>query len=374
MLVFLGTGIAAVMYVIRGVAQPITQIAEAMNLVADGSLPKTIPFEHRTDEIGLLSRALRVFRDSAVERQRLYMAKVGAETANRTKSEFLANMSHELRTPLNAILGFSEILKTEMFGPIDERYRAYGTDVFTSGSHLLKLINQILDLSKLEAGQVELEEEEVDIAAVFLACRRLIEAQAEKSRIQVSAALAHDLPLIRADDRRIRQVVINLLSNAVKFTPEGGHVRFAACRENGGVALAVTDTGIGMSPQDIPKALEPFGQIDSKISRKYEGTGLGLPLVKHLIELHGGQLTIESKVNVGTTVIVTLPKERVMRSASTCAPRAELVDAQRRRRRQRMDSLYRRVLEFFPPNSFSEGIEHAHPGSHGRIRAGNARG
>ena len=326
MLVCLATGTAAVVYVIRGVSQPITQIAEAMNLVADGSLPKKIPFEYRTDEIGLLSRALRVFRDSVVERQHLYMAKVGAETANRTKSEFLANMSHELRTPLNAILGFSEVIKTAMLGPIDERYRTYGADISASGDHLLKLINQILDLSKLEAGQVELDEDDIDLGAVFIASWRLIEAQAEKSRIRLSAVLEDDLPLIRGDDRRIRQVVINLLSNAVKFTPEGGDVRFAAYRKNGGVAFVVRDTGIGMSSQDIPKALEPFGQIDSKVSRKYEGTGLGLPLAKHLVELHGGTLTIESTVNAGTTVTVMLPAERVV-SIGKCAPRPESVCA-----------------------------------------------
>ena len=326
MLVCLATGTAAVVYVIRGVSQPITQIAEAMNLVADGSLPRQIPFEYRTDEIGLLSRALRVFRDSVVERQHLYMAKVGAETANRTKSEFLANMSHELRTPLNAILGFSEVIETAMVGPINEQYRAYGANIHASGSHLLKLINQILDLSKLEAGQVELDEDEIDLGAVFLESWRLVEAQAEKSRIRVSAVLENNLPLIRADDRRIRQIVINLLSNAVKFTPEGGQVHFTAYRENGGVSFVVRDTGIGMSPRDIPKALEPFGQIDSKISRKYEGTGLGLPLAKHLVELHGGKLTIESTVNAGTTVTVMLPAERVV-GTGWCAPRPELVCA-----------------------------------------------
>ena len=327
MLACLATGTTAVVYVIRGVAQPITQIAEAMNMVADGGLPRKIPFDHRTDEIGLLSRALRVFRDSVVERQHLYIAKVGAETANRTKSEFLANMSHELRTPLNAILGFSEVIKTAMFGPIDERYKAYGADINASGSHLLKLINQILDLSKLEAGQVELDEDEVDLGVVFVASWRLIEAQAERSRIRVSAVLENDLPLVRADDRRIRQIVINLLSNAVKFTPEGGQVRLEAYRENGGVNFVVRDTGIGMSPQDIPKALEPFGQIDSKISRKYEGTGLGLPLAKHLVELHGGTLTIESTVNAGTAVTVTLPAERVVHGARRCAPHRGLACA-----------------------------------------------
>jgi signal transduction histidine kinase len=212
------------------------------------------------------------------------------------------------------------VIKMSMFGPIDERYRAYASDIFSSGNLLLKLINQILDLSKLEAGHVELDEDNVDLRVVFLESRRLVEAQAEKSRIQVSTILADDVPLLRADDRRIRQIVINLLSNAVKFTPEGGQVRLAAHTRNGGVAIVVSDTGIGMSPADIPKALEAFGQIDSQISRKYEGTGLGLPLVKHLVELHGGTLTIQSQAGVGTTVTVLLPPERVVRSARIGAP------------------------------------------------------
>jgi len=309
---FVGIGAAAALYVIKGVVRPITQLAETMSVVADGGLARYIPFGHRTDEIGSLSRALHVFRDNAIEKHQLHLAKIEAETANRTKSAFLANMSHELRTPLNAIIGFSEVIKIGMFGPINERYRAYGVDIYCSGHHLLELINEILDLSKLEAGQLELHEEDVDLTIAIRASRHLVEAQAEKSKVQLFEVIDDELPLIRVDDRRVRQILINLLSNAVKFTPEGGQVRVLAHRKNGGIAIAVSDTGIGMTPEEIPKALESFGQINSKISRKYDGTGLGLPLAKHLTELHGGTLTVESEVNVGTTVTIVLPPERIV--------------------------------------------------------------
>ncbi len=310
MLLFLGVGALTSLYVIKGVVQPITEIAETMRVVAGGDLSGDIAYEDRSDEIGLLSRSLRVFRDNAIEKQQLFLAKVGAEASNRTKSEFLANMSHELRTPLNAIIGYSEIIKIAMFGPISERYRGAGSDIFDSGTHLLNLINEILDLSKLEAGQFELYEENFDLAPAIDACLHLIEPQASKAKVRLSKAIDDDLPLIRGDDRRIRQIVINLLSNAVKFTPEGGTVGLAASLTNGRVTIAVSDTGIGMASDQIPKALQPFRQIDSRISRKHEGTGLGLPLAKHLVELHGGELIIESRVNFGTTVKVVLPAKR----------------------------------------------------------------
>jgi signal transduction histidine kinase len=312
MVLFSATGALTLLYVAKGVVRPIAKISETMRLVAEGDLSRSIPFEHRKDEIGFLARALRVFRDNAIEEQRLRVAKEGAEAANRAKSEFLANMSHELRTPLNAIIGFSEMIKVEMFGPVSERYRDYATDVFNSGGHLLGLINEILDLSKLEAGQVELYEEDIDLAETVQACLHLIEAQARKAGIRLSTTLDGDVRLIRADDRRMRQILINLLSNAVKFTPEGGQVRVSSSLKNGGLAIAVSDTGIGMAAEDIPKAMTSFGQVESRISRKYEGSGLGLPLVKHLVELHGGTIIVKSEVDVGTTVTIMLPPERIV--------------------------------------------------------------
>jgi signal transduction histidine kinase len=221
-------------------------------------------------------------------------------------------MSHELRTPLNAIMGFSEVIKVEMFGAVSERYRGYILGIFNSGNHLLGLINDILDLSKLEAGQFELHEEEIDLALTVEACLHLVDAQAKKSNIRLSAALGEGTGVIRADDQRMRQILINLLSNAVKFTPDGGRVRVSSSLKNGCLAIAVSDTGIGIAAEDIPKVMTSFGQVESKVSRKYEGSGLGLPLAKHLIELHGGSLSIESQVDVGTTVTVMLPSSRIV--------------------------------------------------------------
>jgi signal transduction histidine kinase len=283
-----------------------------MRLVAEGDLTCEIPFEHRKDEIGFLARALRIFRANAIETQQLHLEKIGAETANRTKSEFLANVSHELRTPLNAIIGFSEVMQRKMFGPLSERYSDYANDIFNSGSHLLELINEILDLSKLEAGQFELYEEEVDLVVTVEACLHLVEAQAQKSKVRLSHTLDPEVRLIRADERRTRQILINLLSNAVKFTPEGGQVRVSSFVKDGALMIEVKDSGIGIAAADIPKVMTSFGQVESKISRKYEGSGLGLPLAKHLVELHGGTLTIESQVDVGTTVTILLPADRII--------------------------------------------------------------
>ena len=309
-------GVLTLLYVSRGVVRPIAQITNAMRLVADGNLSCEIPFEHRKDEIGFLARALRVFRANAIEKQQLYLEKIGAETANRTKSEFLANVSHELRTPLNAIIGFSEVMQEKMFGPLSERYRGYAADIFTSGSHLLELINEILDLSKLEAGKFELFEENVDLAQMVEACLRIVEAQAQKTKIRISTTLDPEIRLIRADDRRMRQILINLLSNAVKFTPEGGKIRVSSVLKDCGFTIKVSDTGIGIAAEDMAKVMTCFGQVESKVSRKYEGSGLGLPLAKHLVELHGGTITIQSQVDVGTTVTIMLPSDRIVHRAT----------------------------------------------------------
>jgi signal transduction histidine kinase len=222
-------------------------------------------------------------------------------------------MSHELRTPLNAILGFSEILKEQGPGVLDvARTRAYAMNIFDSGTHLLALINDILDIAKFDAGHLELNEEAVDVGEVVGSCIQIMEPHIQKAKIRLDIAIPQDLPRLFADERRFRQILLNLLSNALKFTAEGGWVHVAASSSRNGVAIAVSDTGIGMTTEEIPIALERFGQIDSRLSRKYTGTGLGLPLSKHFIKLHHGNLDIASEAGIGTTVTVLFPPERVL--------------------------------------------------------------
>jgi signal transduction histidine kinase len=242
----------------------------------------------------------------------LKVALVQAAQASKAKSEFLASMSHELRTPLNAVIGFSDAMMMEIFGPMSERYKSYASDIRSSGAHLLALINDVLDLSRVDAGQAELREEVFGLDELVAESLPMIESQAQKADIALSTVIPHGLPALKADKRRIKQVLVNLLSNAVKFTPPGGGVQISAQLTGAGLALAVSDSGIGIAPEDIPKALEVFGQVDSSLARKYEGTGLGLPLSKQLMDLHGGSLRLESQVNVGTTVTVTLPPARLV--------------------------------------------------------------
>jgi signal transduction histidine kinase len=270
--------------------------------------------------VGLFVVRLLRWREAAeVE---LINAKERAESASRAKSEFLANMSHELRTPLNAIIGFAELMRGRTFGPLSERYHEYAGDIFSSGTHLLALINDILNLSKLEAGQLALEEQEIDLAATVADCISLLETQAREANIRLVVALDRNIHTVRGDERRLRQILINLLSNAVKFTPEGGQVQVSSALVEGGLAISVRDSGIGMAPEDIPTAMAPFGQLDRTIRRRQEGTGLGLPLAKHLAELHGAAFTIESKLNAGTTVTFVLPKERILATPSWLSTRA----------------------------------------------------
>jgi signal transduction histidine kinase len=240
-----------------------------------------------------------------------------AESANRAKSEFLANMSHELRTPLNAIIGFSEILRHELYGPLgDKRYRQYAADIHGSGAHLLEIINDILDLSKAEATGLELYEEATDIAGLIEGCIGMMAQRAQENGIQIERVLPETLPLLTADARKLKQVVLNLLSNAVKFTPAEGHVRVSVATLPEGLRLEVSDTGIGIAPQDIPIVLAPFGQIDNAFSRSHSGTGLGLPLSKRFVEAHGGQLQIISGLGEGTTVRIDLPRSRLIEQAA----------------------------------------------------------
>jgi signal transduction histidine kinase len=242
----------------------------------------------------------------------LATARMAAEGSNKAKANFLANMSHELRTPLNAILGFSEIIKSAAFGPIGSNYREYAEDIHSSGAHLLSLINEVLDLSKLEAGQFELVEQNIDLVGLAESSLRFVEPQAQKARIGLSHSIDANVSFIRADERRMRQILINILANAVKFTPAGGQVRLAIRRTGKGLLIQVSDTGIGIPADKIELAMEPFSQVEAGANRNYQGTGLGLPLAKRLVELHGGTLLLESEVNLGTVVSIILPPDRVL--------------------------------------------------------------
>ena len=243
----------------------------------------------------------------------LRVAKERAEEGSRVKSQFLANMSHELRTPLNAIIGFSEVIQHQLFGAGDERYRAYAGDINASGQHLLKVVNDILDLSKLEVDQFELVDELVDIAEIVHSCITLVNRQAVAKEATIVTDLSSDLHYIRGDELRLKQVLLNLLSNAVKFSHPRGTITVAAkVIENGTMRIAVADEGIGMAAADVVIALQPFRQVDGELTRRHEGTGLGLPLAKSLVEKHGGTLDVVSEPDVGTTVIVLLPSERVV--------------------------------------------------------------
>jgi PAS domain S-box-containing protein len=239
-----------------------------------------------------------------------------AEIANRAKTEFLANMSHELRTPLNAIIGFSEIIKDETFGPVGStKYRDYADDINFSGQHLLTLINDILDLSKIESGTDELCEKNIEVSQIPKAIIKLVAGLAQKGNVELELDVSDDIPLLYADERKVKQILINLLSNAIKFTPGGGKVTLKIwSRAESGYVFQVIDSGIGIAFEDIPKALAPFQQIDSGLNRDHEGTGLGLPLAKSLVEMHGGYLDLQSEVGVGTTVTVRFPAERVVGS------------------------------------------------------------
>ncbi|MEE8271209.1 MAG: HAMP domain-containing sensor histidine kinase [Alphaproteobacteria bacterium] len=257
------------------------------------------------------------------------VAMLSAEQANRAKTEFLANMSHELRTPLNAIIGFSDIMSKEGRRPEDvETFRAYARDINESGQHLLEVINGILDIAKIEAGEIDLRDEFVDVSRCIAQCLKIVAKQAEETGLTVRQEVPEALPALRGDEVKFRQILLNLLSNAVKFTLAGGTITLrAAVDSRGDLVIAITDTGIGIEPASIGKAMTPFQQVDSELSRNYDGTGLGLPLSKALAELHDGKLAIHSEPGRGTIVTVTLPASRLRRTpspkpAATSAPEA----------------------------------------------------
>ena len=246
----------------------------------------------------------------------LVRRKEEAEFANRSKTEFLANITHELRTPLNAILGFSEMISTRVFGAINDKYAEYAHDIHRSGVLLLDLISDVLDLSKLEAGKLELRESTFVLPSIIEASLKLVRDRAALAGVVMEVDVEASLPDLVGDERAVKQILLNLLSNAIKFTARGGTVAVkASCDSQGGICLAVSDTGIGMSVAEIEVALSPFGQVDSKLARKHQGTGLGLPICRSLMLLHGGTLQVTSEPGHGTSILARFPAERTARPA-----------------------------------------------------------
>jgi signal transduction histidine kinase len=261
-------------------------------------------------------RLLQTFADQAViaiENVRLFKELEAANrelaAASQHKSEFLANMSHELRTPLNAIIGFSEVLSEKMFGELNEKQEEYLKDIHASGTHLLSLINDILDLSKIEAGRMELELTDFDLPTALDNALTLVRERAGRRSIALHTSIDNRLGQIQADERKIRQVVLNLLSNAIKFTPEGGRIEVVAALRDGSVEVSVSDTGVGIAPEDQEKVFEEFRQVGTA-DKKAEGTGLGLTLCRKFIELHGGKIWVKSQLGAGSTFTFTIPIRR----------------------------------------------------------------
>jgi signal transduction histidine kinase len=264
----------------------------------------------------LMEREIKLSRQAV----QLAAARDLAETANRARGDFMANMSHELRTPLNAILGFSEILEKGLFGPLgDPRYREFAADIHSSGRHLLEVIGNILDLAKVDAGKLELFEQDFDIVEMMRSCGRLMTEAANAGGVTLEVRAPQGPVYIQGDATRVRQILLNLLSNAVKFTPRGKAVMLSGEAVEDDFILRVIDTGIGMTEEEAVKAMEPFHQIDSTLARRYEGTGLGLPLTKSLVTLHDGVMDIKSVPGEGTTVTVWLPRQRIQSEDNVAA-------------------------------------------------------
>jgi len=286
-------------------------VAKAYDAGATDFIAKPLNWLILNHRIRYMLRAARAFNELRQNQERLRTAKEEAEAANRAKSEFLTNMSHELRTPLNAIIGFSSMMRDQLAGPLGTQYLDYTKIIVESGTHLLAIINDILDVARAETGRLKLSEEEVDIADIVSLSAGIIRTLAEKAEVECSFEVADDLPLFWGDPTKMRQILINLLTNAIKFTPAGGEVRLTAKQEqNGAINFLIKDTGIGIPADKMAIALAPFGQVDSSLARRYDGVGLGLPLTKRLLELHNGTLEIISEPGRGTEVTALLPPAR----------------------------------------------------------------
>ena len=291
-------------------------VEKAYDAGATDFISKPLQWPVLKHRVRYMLRSARAFDDLRRSQTALIAAREKAEVANRAKTEFLANMSHELRTPLNAVIGFSTLMRDRAWGPIHEKYAEYADLMCEAGTHLLTIVNDILDIARAEAGKLQLNEEEIDLTHLIMQTSRFIREQAAKAGVDFITEAVDHLPKFRGDTVKLRQILLNLLGNAIKFTPAGGRVTLSVNRSaDGGVTIEVADTGIGIAEDQMELAMAPFGQIDSKLSRKFDGTGLGLPLTKRLVELHGGTLMIESAVAEGTTVSVLLPSFRVMERA-----------------------------------------------------------
>ncbi len=321
---FLAAGIGLSVLLARRLVRPVKQMRTAAARIGAGAYDERIELRRRdelgglADELNRMAASLQAsvqsLEQKVEERTRelqqalAELSRKGRqlEVASKHKSEFLANMSHELRTPLNAIIGFSQVLRQRLFGPINEKQEEYLDDILSSGNDLLSLINDVLDLSKVEAGQVELEVATFSLREALERGVVMVREPAVNKGVRLSLALAPDVDVVDGDERRLRQVVYNLLSNAVKFTPGGGCIDVASSRVNGEVQVSVTDTGPGIAPEDHERIFEEFQQTDVGVDQR-EGTGLGLALSKRLVELHGGRIWVESEPGHGSRFVFTLP-------------------------------------------------------------------